>query len=116
GKACDIRGADAGAGGILLVETAAVADDGAAIGIVGEGFADAVKRTRLQEVVAAEPVENRARAPRETLVDGVGLAAVAFAHPAREPRPVFADDGNGIVGAAAVDDVVFEIRISLQQD
>src|SRR5262245_37259570 len=39
-----------------------------------------------------------------------------FAHPRTQPWLVFANDLDAVVGAAAVDDDVFQVGIALQQD
>ena len=58
---------------------------------------------------------NAAAGPLKALVDGVALTLVLFAYPPGKVCFIFPDDLNSAVGAAAVDDDVFEIRISLQQ-
>jgi hypothetical protein len=69
-----------------------------------------------EQIIAAQPIEDLARASGETLVDGIRLAMVLFAHPTREPWLVFSNDLHRVVRAFTIDDKIFEIRISLQQD
>ena len=79
----------------------------------GVRFGDRGERAGVEEVVAVDVAVDVAGGVRKTLVDRVALAVVLFADPPREAVGVFADDGGAAVGAAAVDDDVFEVRVVL---
>jgi hypothetical protein len=74
------------------------------------------QRAGVEEVVAVDVAVHVARGPREPLVDGVALPGVFLTHPPREPVGVALDDVHAVVGAAAVDDEVFQVRVALVED
>src|ERR1041384_2432911 len=85
------------------------------LGKIAEYFSDDGQRPREIDIVAVEPAENFARRLREAFIDCVVLTFVLTVLEIAELRLVFSDDLNAVVGAVAVDDNVFEIRIILHQ-
>jgi peptidoglycan/LPS O-acetylase OafA/YrhL len=67
-------------------------------------------------IVAVDVRQDRACRPLQPLVDRVCLPPILFADPVRQVLFVPLDDVDTAVGAAAVDDDVFEIRITLRED
>src|SRR4051812_22699979 len=80
-----------------------------------EHLADDSQRPRRVLVVGVEPRHHLAAGAGEALVDGVVLARILLADPPRQFLLARADDGGAVVGAAAVDDGVFEVRVALAQ-
>ena len=78
--------------------------------------ADRAQRTGKQQVVRIDPVEQIARRAREPLVNGVRLAVVLLADPICQPFLVTPDDVDALVGTATVDNDVFEVWVTLQEN
>ena len=87
-----------------------------AAGEVFEDFEGAGEGVGGVEVVAIDVGVDVAGGAGETLVEGVGLAVVLFADPIGEMLLVFFDDVDAAVGAATVDEDVFEVGVALAED
>src|SRR5262249_46744723 len=94
----------------------AVAQVEAPAGVAGPGLADGPQGVLPVVVVGVEPGDEVARAAGHPLVDGRRLPAVAGAAPELQPRGVLADDGDAVVGGAAVDDYDLRRGVLLAED
>src|SRR5262249_12691426 len=67
-----------------------------------------------EHIVGIEICENVAAGALEALIDGVALPLVALRLP-EKARAIPAKDRRGLIGRAAIDDEVFDMRIILAQ-
>ena len=73
------------------------------------------ERAGRQHVVAVEPSEDFAGRDRHPFVDRVTLAAILFADDVVELIAVTFEHGTGLIGGAAVDHDIFQIRVALPE-
>jgi hypothetical protein len=83
---------------------------------IAKDAADDGKAAHLVLVGGRDPAHDFAGGAGEAFVEGVVHAVVRLADPAGDLRRVFADDVQGAVGGAAVDDEVFEVGVILRED
>jgi hypothetical protein len=80
-----------------------------------EGGGHEIECAGKVEVVTVEPTHDFTGGSTKSLVNRVCLAGIRFGDPVVEASFVVLDDRGAFVGAASVDDEVFEIRIVLKQ-
>ena len=97
------------------MDAEAVADKCDIAAVTAEGGGHEIERAGKVEVVAVEPTHDITGGSTKSLVNRVCLAGVRFGHPVVEASFVVLDDRGAFIGAASVDDEVFEIRIVLKQ-
>src|ERR1044071_83997 len=100
---------------VAFAEHERVAANPLALWIVIKEIDHCVECARQIYVVAVDERENVARSAFETFIDRVHLATIFFTHPVSELVFVTANDGNTLVGAAAIDDDVLERFMPLVQ-
>ena len=102
---------DAGRQAVDVEDLAGCADPRDIVG--SERLCNPNKRVWQMEVVAVQNAYNFAGAMAKALVDAVSLSGVGFAHPITQPIGIALDDAHALIGAAAIDHDVFEVRVAL---
>ena len=74
-----------------------------------------VHRARLITIIRIQPRQDVPRGPSPALVDGIRLPVVRLRYPVNQPGFIPANHLHAAVGAAAVDDDVLQVGVSLQQ-
>ena len=69
-----------------------------------------------EHVIAVDPGGELARRTFQAAIDRVALAGVRLARPETEPRRIPPYNFDGIIGAAAVENYIFDIGVSLQKN
>ncbi len=100
----------------VLVDYLAIAVDQVDMAVGAKEFGHLAQGPGLVGIVRVQPGDHLAGGPRPSLVNGPRLAIVLFAHPIGEPRLVLLDDLDAAVSRTAIDDHVFQVGISLEQN
>src|SRR5678815_249221 len=77
---------------------------------------DRIEGTRQIDIIAVDERKNITGNPLQTFVDGMYLSAVFFTHPISQAILVSTNNGDTIVRAAAINNDVFKVLVTLIQD
>jgi hypothetical protein len=86
------------------------------VGVTAEAVGDAGKGAIEIVIVTVQIGEDVARRPLQAFVNRVHLPAVVFAYPVGKTVLIFADNINATVRAAAIDDDILKVSVTLSND
>lgn len=103
-------------GSATSVGDVALSHDDEKVPVMLEFFHHTSNCVRAIGVVGVEPGDHMATGLEPAFVDSIRLAFVRFAYPVGKYVSIFFYDINTSVRTASVDDNVFQVRISLEQN